>query len=420
MNNNRRLIQLLVNENPALQSLLDSGTITEEAVVDNYYMGKFDELTTIHKRAIRKRIIAKTGQQQWVTTVYKTETDKTGKSVNKRCDITASTERNLKIKLLDFYGLNIDNRMTMQDAYNAYAEKHAMIVSSDNSRLRAEQIYHKYLADTDMMSQPVCCVKKPQLELFCNKLIKERAVTYENWQNIKAVLNGIYNAALDAEEITINPLTRIQLTAKFKQSRKKAKEDLYFNRVQLEHFRSWVMKEYQETQNIACIAVLFQVVTGMRVGEVGALRWSDILPEEIAVERELVCDKRKGTYHIVEHTKGYEKRFIPRHPLTVTYLNMIKARPIISAELVFTQPDGDYVTTRAINHVLEKYAAHNGLTPKRSHCLRRTYATLLYLAGESEETIKEYLGHSDILTTRRYICAQRNAAQSVSRLAEAM
>lgn len=223
MNNNRRLIQLLVNENPALQSLLDSGTITEEAVVDNYYMGKFDELSAIHKRAIRKRIIAKTGQLQWVTTVYETKTDSKGKAIQKRRDITASTERNLKIKLLDFYGLNIDNRMTMQDAYNAYAEKHAMIVSSDNSRLRAEQIYHKYLADTDMMSQPVCIIKKPQLELFCNKLIKERAVTYENWQNIKAVLNGIYNAALDAEEITVNPLTCIRLTAKFKQSRKKSK-----------------------------------------------------------------------------------------------------------------------------------------------------------------------------------------------------
>lgn len=407
---NIHLIEKLKAEDSLLCTLLENGTITPEAVEQNYYMTKFTELDKVHSNRIFQVEVPRTGKTQWRTYV--------GIGKNRKL-ISDGSKTNLKIKLLSYYGLTEETKVILYDCWLRYNTIHPSMVNSTNSTLRMQQIYNQYLSETEIMKRPVSTLRKADLEIFCNELIKTRNLTKESWGNVKAILNGIFEAAIDMDEISINPLQHVNIKVKFAQSNKRPKENLYFNSDELARLRRWLLQEYQETGNITCIAILIQAVTGMRVGELGALTWSDILKDSIHIHRELVLDQSTNVYSIVEHTKGYTNRFIPLHPKMKTYLQMLEERGPGYQDLLLSFED-DFLTTMDVNNLLTKYARRHGLVVKRSHCIRRTYATLLYLAGEDKENIREYLGHADISTTERYICAKREVGKSQDILSRAL
>ena len=54
-------------------------------------------------------------------------------------------------------------------------------------------------------------------------------------------------------------------------------------------------------------------------------------------------------------------------------------------------------------YILEKYAERQGKTPKRTHKIRKTYASLLNVTGVPLDVIREQLGHNDLQNTMNYI-----------------
>lgn len=71
-------------------------------------------------------------------------------------------------------------------------------------------------------------------------------------------------------------------------------------------------------------------------------------------------------------------------------------------EYIFTR-NGERLTSRQINYVLEKYAERNGLKTKSSHKLRKTYASMCNAKGVPIDFIREQLGHASLSTTYGYI-----------------
>ena len=69
---------------------------------------------------------------------------------------------------------------------------------------------------------------------------------------------------------------------------------------------------------------------------------------------------------------------------------------------IFTR-DGERITARQINYVLEKYAEQNDLQIKSSHKMRKTYASNLNASGVPVDEIRELLGHSNLSTTMGYL-----------------
>lgn len=408
---NIQLIEKLTRDQPLLSKMLQDGTISPEAVEQSYYMAKFEELDKVHSNRIFQVEVSKTGKKQWRTYV--------GVGKTRRL-LSDGSKYKLKIKLLAYYGLTEDKSVTMEDCWYQYISMHPSVVNSPNSTLRAKQVYAKHLEGSPILKRPIASIKKAELELFCNQLIKEHELTKESWGNVKAILNGIFDVAIDKEEISRNVVRQVKVKVKFAQSNKRPKENLYFNSDQLAHLRRWLRQEYEDTGNIACIAILIQAVTGMRVGELGAMEWSDILATSIHIHRELVLDQGPYEYHIVEHTKGYDNRYVPMHPKVKKYLQMLKEQHPVNSDIVFKKEHGGFLTTRDINRTLERYAYQNNLSVKRSHCLRRTYATLLYLGGVDKETIRQYLGHREVATTERYICASRDTDESLNVLSRVL
>ena len=125
-------------------------------------------------------------------------------------------------------------------------------------------------------------------------------------------------------------------------------------------------------------------------------------------------ENKKWIYVLVDHTKTHKERTID---LPLNAISILKEIPKTSV-FVFANETGHILTLRQINSVLEDACVHvakklgaEGKTSdlrkevliKRSHKIRKTYASRLSAAGFPIDRIREYLGHSSLQTTLGYI-----------------
>jgi integrase len=134
--------------------------------------------------------------------------------------------------------------------------------------------------------------------------------------------------------------------------------------------------------------MLFAAHTGMRIGELLALRWMDI-----DLKRNQVTIRR-GSYRGKDRTtKGKRKRDVP---LSATALEAISAHRHLRGPLVFCDAAGQ----RLVYATARNRARAAGLSGW--HVLRHTFGTTLSARGVPLRAIQEWMGHRSIKTTMIY------------------
>lgn len=161
------------------------------------------------------------------------------------------------------------------------------------------------------------------------------------------------------------------------------------------------------------IAVFIAIATGMRRGEILALRWEDIDLEGrmISVSRSL--QQTQGRVIMVKGTKTGKSRVIPISKKTVKELEKHKSKQaecklLLGKEyndqgLVCCQPDGSMIVPDLVTDAFRAIVSKAKITAVRFHDLRHTHVALLIAQGEHAKVIAERLGHSSIsITMDRY------------------
>lgn len=193
-------------------------------------------------------------------------------------------------------------------------------------------------------------------------------------------------------------MSDIEIHVKFKQVVRKTSRTETYNTQELDALLEYLDTMYSKTKDAAFMAVKLNFLLGLRVGELVALKWSDIIEHDIHIVREEVGDQETNTYSVVEHTKTNRDRFVTLVPKAVDILNSIERK----TEYIFTR-DGERIASRQIAYVLEKYAERHNIKTKSTHKMRKTYASNLSARGVPHEIIREMLGHTNLQTTMSYI-----------------
>jgi len=147
---------------------------------------------------------------------------------------------------------------------------------------------------------------------------------------------------------------------------------------------------------------LFAVTTGMRIGEILAVRWSDVnwATNQIHVQRSL-NDQRK-------FDEPKSKNSVRRINMSPTLISALKRHQLKSApnefDLVFCNSVGKPLNR--INVVMREFKPalrRAGLRSIRFHDLRHTFASLLIHQGENIKYIQSQMGHASAqITWDRY------------------
>lgn len=159
----------------------------------------------------------------------------------------------------------------------------------------------------------------------------------------------------------------------------------------------------------APLAVIFLFYTGLRLGEISALRFEDITGKSMLVNR-LV---RFPTGEIVDHTKGsYGSRTVPLIPNAAYIIDLIRThrqeRGLDAEGYIFCPNDKPVSTYNAIERALKKYCQDLGIEERSPHKERKTFTSALLSNGVSINTTRQLAGHVDERTTLNNYCYDRS------------
>lgn len=139
------------------------------------------------------------------------------------------------------------------------------------------------------------------------------------------------------------------------------------------------------------------IFTGMRLGELLALQWSDINWHGNTIR------VRRSVWHgqFQEPKTHNSVRTIGMSPRLANVLMEHKLdAPWSPHDLVFCTADGGFIDQANLRHrVFQPALREAGLRKMRIHDLRHTFASLLINQGENLKYVQSQLGHASITTT---------------------
>jgi len=155
-------------------------------------------------------------------------------------------------------------------------------------------------------------------------------------------------------------------------------------------------------------AYYLAVSTGMRIGEILGLKWSDVDFDQGVISIRRILQRTSEGLKLVDQTKTTKsRRLINISPSTVEVLkkHRIKQKEEMikynyrNADLVFTTRSGKPVEPRTFREYFATIVKKAGLPRIRFHDLRHTHATLLLQQGVHPKIVSERLGHTSISMT---------------------
>ncbi|MGH9682313.1 MAG: tyrosine-type recombinase/integrase [Candidatus Acidiferrales bacterium] len=269
--------------------------------------------------------------------------------------------------------------------------------------------YYNFQLDKHVLpalgSHRLCDVSRQVVQQF---LLERKGKGYSSStiHGIRTTLAKVLQAAVEYGYLEINAARAIQIGEREPQRERKL--------LSLVQVRTLLATLKEPCHTIVVVAVL----TGMRIGEILALRWKriDFLRGSIEVA-ETFSNGRFGT----PKTRS-SRRVVPmstslREALAAHKLGCERMGP---EDLVFCTTKGTPLSPKNLyNRVLAPTCDHIGLPRISWHSFRHTNATLLGEVGESVKTAQAILGHSDLETTlNTYMHAipdsQRRAVERVA------
>jgi integrase len=151
--------------------------------------------------------------------------------------------------------------------------------------------------------------------------------------------------------------------------------------------------------------------TGMRRGELLALKWTDIDDGVIHIVRALV--RVKGVTHIKELKEGDDK-YVGVGESVLTLLGDLRKRN--PHDLVFCRENGKPLDPDTVSDWAKEVAQKAGFPDLTLHGLRHTNASVLRAAGVDMRMIQERLGHHSMGQTFKYTHIQLAMQKQVADL----
>ena len=150
-------------------------------------------------------------------------------------------------------------------------------------------------------------------------------------------------------------------------------------------------------------AVRVAAYTGLRLGELLALRWRDVdfAGASLTISRALSAG-------VEGPPKSGRIRQVPLSDQAAAALERLSRRKHFTeeAELVFCSVLGRQLDGSALRRRFKRARDSAGLRPLRWHDLRHTFGSVLVAAGIDLASVKDAMGHSRITTTERYLHAR--------------
>ncbi|HZK23358.1 MAG TPA: site-specific integrase, partial [Atopostipes sp.] len=203
------------------------------------------------------------------------------------------------------------------------------------------------------------------------------------------ILNKIYKQFIKWEEIKHNPMNNVEKPrVRYGKTEVWSKEEVNRFLIHAKDFQSYIV-------------FYLAIHTGMRLGEVLALHWSDLdFDNQVIYVSESLDRKIKKRGPLKTESS---KRVVS---MTDSQMNVLRKHKEIQdpkSEIVCSTSIGTYFNPSNIRRAMSSICKQAEIKKIRFHDLRHTHATLLIEAEVPAKAVQERLGHADVrITLERY------------------
>lgn len=229
-------------------------------------------------------------------------------------------------------------------------------------------------------------IKSLQQEKLSNKRIKDILLVLKQFLKDKNI-----NIKIELPKVTVKKI-----------------ETLNLNEISI------IEKYAKESQDVKVFAILLVLFSGLRIGELCALKWQDIDLDEkiIHINKTLIRVKCKDpnsetkTKVILDTPKTKNSiRDIPINEEILPYLKKFKK----DNKCFFLTGNYSFITTKKYYFFYLNVLKSLSIKKYKFHILRHTFATRSLLCGIDVKTLSEILGHSSVeITLDLYVHVKEN------------
>ncbi len=273
-----------------------------------------------------------------------------------------------------------------------------------------EGIYRNYVKESELYGLKLSDLKSIQIQRYYTKLFDDDSST-NILKNLNKLLKQFLSYAVDEGYILKNPISGKKIVIPGQKNIENEKIKVFTNT------EINTLKLALDEHNLKCL-ILMALGTGLRQGELLALKWNDInmntmeIKVEKSIKRVKIIEADGTSRHeiITQSPKSKtSNRVVPIPSNLISILKehenkqriaKVKAGPsYLDNKYIFATGTGKPLSTKNLFMSYKNLLKNAKIPHKKFHALRHTYATKLFEANVPLKTVQILLGHSDISIT---------------------
>ena len=319
-----------------------------------------------------------------------------------------------ELKKLSASGINLD----YQKANTGDVFKHWFydIKRSDkdlkaSTFTRYNSAYTKHIAPYPIMGVKLSTLNQATLQEYITGLYEDNGVSKWNVTLVYRLWNMFCSWCYDNGYVAKDPCRNLTLPGTYDHAQREIE---IFTEDERRTIHNYMKDSKYEFDTIIELAF----ATGMRMGELLALKWSDIDDDFIHVQRSTATvthinkNGESERYREVWDTKTKNSvRDIPMLESTKRILTKHRAQQRVffvehglgTPEFVFTSESGSLIEHSNLRRSFNRMLARAGVPQRKFHAIRHTFATEAIRRGIDVKDVQLLMGHSKLQTTYIYV-----------------
>lgn len=334
-----------------------------------------------------------------------------------RRQVKRATAEELEQYLLEYYSKeHHEHGLTYADLYAEWMEHQKLFVNVDNPHRgmspstirRYERDYDKYISDSLLAGLLIRDITPTRLEKELVTIVTEHQMTEKAAKNLLGYISMSFDYAERAEYVRRNPFRLVErklILARTVYVPPKDDSERILTLSELSALRKAVLQhELRFPKYAPDYAIELAMMTGMRIGEIAALRWECIDENCIHIDyAERRYDYKDRVADIViGEPKNRKHRKIPLTPEMRKLFHRIQIQQIADSEYVFVQEKtGERYSAHDIGSAVSRRAKEAGIGSTSIHEIRRTVSSMLRTTLPVS-AVAHLLGHQEATNEQHY------------------
>lgn len=263
--------------------------------------------------------------------------------------------------------------------------------------------FHRFFDNSDIAEKDIRKITEDDLELFIRETIKRKGLSNKAYGGLRLLIIGIFKYAKKKKltEISITQfMGDLDLPKKCFSKKSIKDEESVFTDSEVEKISAYI----KENVSLINYGILLAFQTGVRVGELCTLKYSDIKGNKLCIRRTEVRYRGKDGKYVFEvrespKTEAGNRDIILNSDAQRTLKAIRKLNPF--GEYMFMS-DGKRIKEKAFSVKIVKICRYVGIKERSMHKARKTYATKLINGGVDESLVVKQMGHTSIDCTKNH------------------